>query len=264
MYREYWNLGRSPFENTPDPEFLYLSRTHREALDWLTYGIVGRKGAVVLTGDIGCGKTVLSRKVIQDLPSQDFEIAVVVNPSLSPVELLREILHQLGLAAAPQSKVDLLHALNSALITNHQARKNTVIVIDEAQAIKNAETLEELRLLLNFQLNDTYLLTLVLIGQPEWAERLSDLPQLKQRVSVSYNLVPLQAQETEAYITHRVRTAGAQRNLFTPEAAQFVHSSTRGTPRRINTLCDRCLLVGHQVRASVIDEGLVRRLAALE
>lgn len=264
MYRQYWSLGRSPFENTPDPEFLYLSPTHREALDWLTYGIVGRKGAVVLTGDVGCGKTVISRKVIQDLPNHEYEIAVVVNPSLSPVELLREILYQLGLAAVPQAKVDLLHLLNSTLIAHHQASKHTVIVIDEAQAIKDAATLEELRLLLNFQLNDTYLLTLVLIGQPEWAERLSELPQLKQRVSVSYNLVPLQAQETEAYIVHRVRTAGAQANPFTPEAARIVHVSTRGTPRRINTLCDRCLMVGYQSRASVIDEGLVRRLAAQE
>ncbi len=264
MYREYWNLNRYPFENTPDPGFLYLSPTHRQALQWLTYGIEGRKGAVVLTGEVGCGKTVLSRRVIQDLSSDRYDVAVVVNPSLSPVELLREILHQLGLAQIPKSKVELLHALNASLLRNHQAGKHTVILIDEAQAIKNAGTLEELRLLLNFQLNDGYLLTLVLIGQPEWADRLSDLPQLEQRISVSYNLHALEAEETECYITHRIRTAGAASSIFTPEALRAIYLTTRGTPRRINTLCDRCLLAGYQAGARVIDEELVRKLAAQE
>jgi general secretion pathway protein A len=262
MYKDYWHLKRYPFENTPDPEFLYFSPAHREALDWLLYGIETRKGAVVLTGDVGCGKTVLSRRVIRELPSDRYDVAVVVNPSLSPVELLREILLQLGLPEIPKSKVDLLHTLNTALIRNHHAGRHTVILIDEAQAIKNASTLEELRLLLNFQLNDSYLLTLVLIGQPEWAERLSDLPQLQQRISVSYDLHALEADDTENYIAHRVRTAGAESAIFTPEALAAVYRSTQGTPRRINTLCDHCLLAGFRTGAQQIDESLVRRLAA--
>jgi general secretion pathway protein A len=262
MYKEHWNFRRYPFENTPDPEFLYLSPNHRQALDWLLYGIQERKGAVVLTGDVGCGKTVISRKIICELPGDRFEIAVVVNPSLSPVELLREILHQLGVSPVPKSKVDLLHTLNTQLIANYKQAKHTVIVIDEAQAIKNAGTLEELRLLLNFQLNDSYLLTLVLIGQPEWGDRLGDLPQLEQRIAVSYNLRPLEADETQSYIRHRVHTAGCADTIFTPEALRAIFLSTQGTPRRINTLCDRCLLAGYQAGVYRIDEGFVRQLAA--
>jgi general secretion pathway protein A len=261
MYKEYWHLDRYPFENTPDPDFLYFSPVHREALGWLTYGIEERKGAVVLTGDVGCGKTVLSRRIVRDLPADRFEIAAVVNPSLSPVELLREILHQLGVTHVGRSKVDLLHSLNATLLANHRSGRHTVILIDEAQAIKNAGTLEELRLLLNFQLNDGHLLTLVLIGQPEWAERLTELPQLEQRIAVQFNLRPLEPDETESYITHRIRMAGAEAPIFTPQAIAAVFAETRGIPRRINTLCDRCLIAGSQLGLREVDDGLVRQLA---
>lgn len=261
MYKEHWQLHRYPFENTPDPEFFYLSPSHREALGWLSYGIQERKGAVVLTGDVGCGKTLLSRRIIRELAADHFEVAAVVNPSLSPNELLREILHQLGVAQVPRSKVDLLHTLNATLIANHQGDRHTVILIDEAQAIRNSGTLEELRLLLNFQLNDSYLLTLVLIGQPEWAERLNDLPQLEQRVSVRYNLRPLGADDTAAYVNHRVQTAGGAGSVFSRPALEAIYATTRGIPRRINTLCDRCLLAGYQAGVREIDEGLVRTLA---
>jgi general secretion pathway protein A len=262
MYKEHWQLERYPFENTPDPAFFYLSPSHREALAWVSYGIQERKGAIVLTGDVGCGKTVLSRKIVRDLPPDRFDVAAVVNPSLSPVELLREILHQLGVTPRGRSKVDLLHSLNAALIHNHEHGKHTVILIDEAQAIRNAATLEELRLLLNFQLNDAYLLTLVLIGQPEWTERLAELPQLDQRVSVRYNLRPLAAEETAGYVAHRIRMAGARREIFRPAALAAIHAVTRGIPRRINTLCDRCLLAGYRSGATTVDEELVRGLAA--
>ena len=262
MYREFWNLNRYPFDNTPDPEFFYYSPAHHEAVDRLSYGIRERKGAVVLTGDVGCGKTLISRKVIRELPGDGYDVAVIVNPSLSPVELLREILYQLGVSRVPKTKVDILHELNALLLGCHRVDKHVVIVVDEAQAIKNAGTLEELRLLLNFQLNDAYLLTLILIGQPEWAERLSDLPQLEQRVAVNYNLRPLDAEETEKYIRHRLHTAGAVNGIFTPEAARAVFRCTQGTPRRINTLCDRCLHAGSQAGLRQIDDDLVRQLAA--
>lgn len=262
MYKEYWNLKRYPFENSPDPEFFYFSPHHREALQWLSYGIRERKGALVLTGDVGCGKTVISRRVVRDLPSDGYDVAVVVNPSLSPVELLREIVFQLGTPHVPKSKLAVLHELNSALITGHKAGRHTVIVIDEAQAIKNAETLEELRLLLNFQLNDRYLLTLVLIGQPEWAERLRLLPQLEQRIAVSCNLEPLEREESARYIAHRMQTAGGDASVFPADSLASIHSATGGTPRRINTLCDRCLLTGSQLGVKQIEEDLVRKLSS--
>jgi len=261
MYKEYWHLTRYPFENSPDPEFFYFSPRHREAVQWLSYGIRERKGALVLTGDVGCGKTVISRRVVCDLPSDGYDVAVVVNPSLSPVELLREIVFQLGSPQVPKSKIEVLHALNSALIGAHKAGRHTVIVIDEAQAIKNAGTLEELRLLLNFQLNDRYLLTLVLIGQPEWAERLNLLPQLEQRIAVNYTLEPLEREESAKYVGHRMRIAGGDTAIFAPESLTWIHTASGGIPRRMNTLCDRCLLTGSQLGVRRIEEDLVRKLS---
>jgi general secretion pathway protein A len=245
MYREYWSFDRYPFENSPDPEFFYFSPRHREALDWVSYGIRERKGAVVLTGDVGCGKTLISRRVVRELP-----------------EDVREILFQLGVNPVPKTKIDVLHELNGALLGGHRRGRHTVVIVDEAQAIKNAATLEELRLLLNFQLNDGYLLTLILVGQPEWAERLSQLPQLQQRVAVNYNLTPLDGGDTARYVAHRIGRAGGQQPIFTPAALAAVHAATDGIPRRINTLCDRALLSASQLGARAVEEDLVRRLAA--
>ncbi|HUE38513.1 MAG TPA: AAA family ATPase [Candidatus Binatia bacterium] len=263
MYKEFWNLSRYPFENAPDPEFFYFSPRHREALQWLSYGIHERKGALVLTGEVGCGKTVISRRVVRELPEDAYDVAVVVNPSLSPTDLLREILFQLGVNPVPKSKIEILHELNASLLGGHRRGRHTVVIIDEAQAIKNAGTLEELRLLLNFQLNDCYLLTLILIGQPEWAERLSQLPQLEQRIAVSYNLHPLDRDETARYVRHRLRTAGVngEEEVFTSGALDAVHGATDGVPRRINTLCDRTLLTASQLGLNRVDEELVRRVA---
>ena len=261
MYKEFWHLARYPFDNSPDPEFFYFSPRHREALQWMSYGIRERKGALVLTGDVGCGKTIISRRVVRELPEDGYDVAVVVNPSLSPVDLLREILYQLGVNPVPKAKIEVLHELNAALLSGHRRGRHTVVIVDEAQAIRNAGTLEELRLLLNFQLNDCYLLTLILIGQPEWAERLSQLPQLEQRVAVTYNLNPLEGDETARYVGHRMRTAGAQDDVFTPDALATIHAATDGIPRRINTLCDRALLTASQLGVQVVEEGLVRRLS---
>lgn len=261
MYREYWNLRRMPFENTPDPDLFYLSPTHREALRWLAYGIQERKGAVVLTAHAGCGKTVLSRKVIRTLPAEQYDAAVIVNPSLSPVELLREVLYQLGVSRIPKSKGEMLQELNSLLLANHRNGKHTVIFIDEAQAIRQNGTLEEIRLLLNFQLNDAYLLTLVMLGQPEWAERLSELPQLEQRISIRSHLRPLDADETTQYVQHRLSSCGAGTDVFTPDSLKLVHLLSGGIPRRINTLCDHSLLVASQRGVPRVEDEVIRRVS---
>ena len=262
MYKEFWSLSRYPFENCPDPDFFYFSPRHREALQWMSYGIRERKGALVLTGEVGCGKTVISRRVVRELPEDSYNVAVVVNPSLAPIDLLREILFQLGANPVPKAKIEVLHELNTLLLGGHRRGRHTVVIIDEAQAIRNAGTLEELRLLLNFQLNDGYLLTLILIGQPEWAERLSQLPQLEQRVAVTYNLSPLDRDETAGYVQHRMHLAGANgEEIFTPSALDMIHGVSGGIPRRINTLCDRALLTASQLGVRVVEEGLVRRLS---
>ena len=222
MYREYWGLKELPFENVPDPRFFYPSAEHQEALLRLFYAVNSRKGAAMLTGEVGCGKTILSRTLIQDLPPDRYEVAVVANPSLSPIEFLREILYQLGVEISTNSKLDLLHSLNDQVVKNLNAGRDTVVIIDEAQAIEDPDTLEELRLLLNFQLNERFLLTLLLIGQPELRERIARITQLEQRIAIKFHLGALKQEEVHSYIQTRLEKAGLNVRIFENNAADAV------------------------------------------
>ena len=261
MYLEYWGFGELPFENVPDPRFFYPSAEHQEALLRMFYAVNSRKGAAMLTGEVGCGKTILSRTLIQDLPADKYEVGVIANPSLSPVEFLREILYQLGVEDASESKLDLLHALNDLVAKNLNAGRDTVVIIDEAQAIDDPQTLEELRLLLNFQLNDRFLLTLLLLGQPELRERIAKIKQLEQRISIKFHLGPLKQEETHAYIQSRLDKAGARKQPFSEEALDAVHRTSQGIPREINNLCDVSLLLGFGAKAEEIDADIVQKAA---
>ena len=192
MYLEYWGLQKFPFENVPDPEFMYYSSEHEEALARLIYAVKRNKGAVLLTGEIGCGKTMLSRVFIQQLADSEFDIGLITNPSLEPIDFLKEALYQIGLNPQSKSKSELLKMLNERMIENMKNNRTTLLIIDEAQLIYK-ETFEEIRLLLNFQLNDRYLLTLVLIGQPELRDIIRGYKQLDQRIAIRYHLNPLNA-----------------------------------------------------------------------
>ena len=184
MYEEYWGLNTLPFENVPDPRFLYRSSQHEEALMRLLYATKSQKGAVMLTGEIGCGKTTLSRVFIQELSSDKYEIGLIANPCLSPIDLLKEILYQLGVDKSVDDKAGMLHALNEKMLENLNNGKKTIVVIDEAQAIESDVTLEELRLLLNFQLNEEFLVTLILIGQPELREKVAKFRKKRRRTKL--------------------------------------------------------------------------------
>lgn len=262
MYREHWGLKELPFENVPDPRYFYPSPEHQEALMRLFYAVNNRKGAAMLTGEIGCGKTILSRTLVQDLSADRYEVGLVANPSLPPLDFLREILYQLGVESGSMSKIDLLHALNDAVVRNLNAGKDTVILIDEAQAIDDEATLEELRLLLNFQLNERFLLTLILIGQPELREKVGRIRQLDQRIAIKYHLGPLSLEETRKYILYRLEKAGLRREIVFPEAFTLIHRLTHGIPRDINNLCDMSLLLGFSGGARKIDPPLVQKAAA--
>lgn len=263
MYKEYWGLKELPFENLPDPTFFFRSAGHEEALMRLMYAVESRKGACMLTGGIGCGKTMLSRSFIQDLAGNDkHEIGIIANPSLGPFDFLKEILYQLGIDKKADSKVELLHVLNDELLNNMNNGKHTTIIIDEAQTIEDIHTLEEIRLLLNFQLNDRFLLTLVLIGQSELKEKIASIKQLDQRISIRYHLKPLSPDDTESYIVFRLKKAGLQKNIFEKEAIEKIYEHTKGVPRIINTLCDLSLLVGFGSKAQVIDSKLVQKVIA--
>lgn len=259
MYKAYWGLKEKPFENTPDPRFLFFSHDHLEATTRLTYAVEERKGAALLSGEYGCGKTVISRQLFEVLPPDRYDIALVTNPLLAPAEMLREICIQLGIEnSGRRLKTQLLTILNEHLYENMKKGKDTVVVVDEAQTIKNPGTLEELRLLLNFQLNDRFLLTLILIGQPELRAMINGFKQLKQRLAISYHLNPLNKEDSRSYIFHRMKVAGVEKKFFTGEACELVWKMSEGVPRVINTICDMCLLLGFTKGKKKIDEELAR------
>jgi len=261
MYERYWNLKEKPFENTPDPRFMYYSKKHEEALTRLLYAIKEEKGATMLTGGYGSGKTTLSRIIIDELiKNKVYEVALIIHPQLSPIQFIQEIIYQLKNEHLNGSKPELLHIMEDIIYKNYAAQKRTVILIDEAQIIDSQETLEELRLFLNFQLNNKFLITLVLIGQPELLKKVSALPQLEQRLGIRYHLMALDHKETEEYIKHRLSVAGANTQIFTPEAIGIIYDYSKGLPRAINNICDMSLLIGFGQEAKEINKELLERV----
>ncbi len=260
MYEKYWNLNTLPFENVPDPRFLYRSKEHEEALIRLIYAARTQKGAAMLTGNIGCGKTTTCRTLIQSLPVDEYEIGLIANPMLSPIDFLNEILYQLGSEKTADTKTELLHLMNEEIANNLNKGKKTLLIIDEAQAIENEATLEELRLLLNFQLNERFLLTIILIGQPELQEKVARLEQLDSRISVRYHISPFELEDTIRYVLFRLKIAGVEKSIITSDAIENIHSHSGGVPRKINNLCDLSLLIGFSMKSSVIDTQIVEKV----
>ncbi len=262
MYEQYWGLTSPPFQNVPDPNFFFLSSRHREGLARLLYAVKHNKGAALLVGDVGCGKTTLSRALIIQLAEEKYDVGLITNPALPGNDFLEEIDLQLGIRPANNSKVAILRALNDRLLANVREGKDTVLIVDEAHCIRDPDVFEELRMLLNFQLNDRFLLTLILMAQPEITEIIGRIKQLEQRIAIRYHLTPLEQAEIGPYIIFRLQKAGAKRPLFSEEALQLVWQATRGVPRSINTLCDLCLLEGYASRVHTVDHTLVNRVAA--
>lgn len=255
-YERHWGLDLRPFENVPDPRFYVPSAKHETAKRRILYGIHARKGIVMLTGEIGSGKTLLSRSLILSLPRSRYDVGLVANPSLPENEFLGEILFQLGLAPGG-TKAEQLRRLNEHLLANYRRGVDTILVVDEAQAVGPDDVFEELRLLSNFQLNDRFLMTLVLLGQPELRERVARIPQLAQRVAMQYHIERFNQEETRGYILGRLAAAGCRREIFTPGAISCIHSRTHGVCRLINTLCDVCLYMGSLEGARRVERKLV-------
>jgi general secretion pathway protein A len=256
MYLDYWKINKYPFENVPDPDFMYYSPEHEEALVRLLYAVKRMKGAALLTGEIGSGKTTLSRVFIQQLPEKEFDIGLITNPSLNALDFIKEVHYQLGLDSDSNSKTDLLVILNNHLLDNMNKGRSTLLIIDEAQLIFG-ETFEEIRLLLNFQLNDRFLMTFLLIGQPELRDMIREYKQLDQRIAIRYHLNPLTKAETANYIRFRLSKTGCDRELFTEKAYDAIYQYSGGIPRKINNVCDLALLVGFSLKIQEIDEPLI-------
>lgn len=260
MYEEYWGLAEPAFSLTPDPKFFYMSRRHEDCLTMLRYAVTGNKGAALLTGKVGCGKTTLSRKFFSELDEHTHHMAMIVNPILTPVQLLREILEQVGVAATPRNRQVLVRMLNERLLNLHEAGKAVVLIIDEAHLIKNRMTFEELRLLMNFQLNDKFLITLLLVGQPELRAKLEKIPALWQRLAVRSSVGPLTEPETHQMVDFRMRQAWYMGNgsVFTPDAVRELYAYTKGYPRLVCEIADNALMHGMVQGAKKIDGFLIK------
>ncbi|HXH81392.1 MAG TPA: AAA family ATPase, partial [Candidatus Tectomicrobia bacterium] len=262
MYLEFYGLREAPFSPTPDPKFLFQSARHREALAQLIYGVRERKGFIVLTGEIGTGKTTLLRSLLERLDATT-SIAYIHNSALDVHGLLEYMLQDWGVKSAATSHAQRLFELNEFLIEQHRQDLSPVLVIDEAQNL-SVETLEAVRLLSNFETTNRKLMQILLVGQPELREKLNrhELRQLKQRIALRCHIGPLTPEETRAYIRHRLRVAGAaDAGIFTDAAVQRIVEYTGGTPRMINIVCDHCLLTGFadskkRIDARVVDEAV--------
>ena len=261
MYESYWKLKEKPFENTPDPRFMYYSKKHEEALTRLLYAIKENKGAAMLTGDYGSGKTVLSRIVINYLIKNEiYEVALLTYPKLTPLQFIQEIIFQLKNEHREGDKPKLLHELQDIFYENFRSGKKTIIMIDEAQIIESMETFEELRLLLNFQMNDKFLITLVLIGQPELLRKVNFIPQLQQRLGIKYHLTGLDMNDAKEYIKHRLSIAGSEKELFDAESINLIYDYSKGIPRKINNICEMGLLIGFGQDAEIINRELTEKI----
>jgi general secretion pathway protein A len=260
LYLEYWGLKEKPFENTPDPKFFYPSKMHSEALSRVLYAITNN-GCALLSGEYGCGKTALVRKVIEALDPEVYELALVNYPIFSADEFLREVLFQYGVdTAGGGTKVEMFHRFSTFGYENLKKNKQNVLVIDEAQLIEDSGIYEQMRLMLDLQLEDKELFSILLVGQPEVRDRVKAYPQLDQRISVRYHLHYFSHDDVVAYIRHRLRVGGLTREIFTQEGYVAITRASHGVPRRINSICDLCMLDAAASRSQTIDDLIVQKV----
>ncbi|MDF1590726.1 MAG: AAA family ATPase [Desulfobacterales bacterium] len=257
MYLEYWGLKKTPFGNVPDSNIFYESPQHEEALFRLLFAVKHRKGVAMLTGDVGCGKTTVSRAFIHRISIENFEVHTLTNPALDSMDLIRAILMNFGEDAEGDSKSILLTRLRNRLGRNAEQGLSTVLMIDEAHVISDRATFEELRMLLNMQLENRFLITLILIGQPPLLEKITALPPLNERIGIKYHLEPLDFVNAIRYLMYRLRSVGAERGIFTKDSVKALYDYSNGIPLRINNICDRSLLVGFMRKASVVNKSIV-------
>jgi general secretion pathway protein A len=261
MYTQFYGLREKPFSLSPDPRYLYLSDSHREAFAHLLYGIEQGEGFIAITGEVGTGKTTLCRTLLERL-EPGTEVAFIFNPHLTGQELLQSVAAEFGLETGDDSPRRITERLNRFLLAKRREGRRVLLIVDEAQTLER-DALEQVRLLSNLETSTSKLLQIILIGQPELDTMLEspDLRQLRQRISVRWQLHPLGANETRAYVRHRLRIAGGgKRDIFSELALREIHRHSRGIPRVVNLICDRALLAGYASGASEIGLGLVSQV----
>ena len=266
MYKSFFGLSRNAFEITPDPRFFFGTARHNEALASLCYGLERRKGFTVITGEVGTGKTLLAQCLFRILTVQKTPFAYVFNPLLPPVEFLAYVANDMGISAGGKNKGELLGELNRYLIAQYQRSSTAVLIVDEAQLL-SWELLEEIRLLTNLETAEQKLLQIVLMGQPEFDEKLElqGLRQLKQRIALRCRLEPLSLEETQRYIASRLLLAGSKEkigNIFPSAVVELIHRYSHGIPRLVNTICEAALVSSFALTARVVSPEVVHEVAA--
>jgi len=261
VYLDYWGLHGRPFENVPDPQSFYLSESHSWALNLLEYAIGEHKTAALLTGAYGTGKTTMIRVLLGRLDLQDYSTVLINYPLVEGEALFRNILQQMN-AEAPEraDKGELYGQLGACFLENASRGLHNLVVLDEAQSLPVDALYEELRLLLNYQLNDRNLVTLLLVGQDDLWNRVSEMPQLADRFAVKCRLQELDLEQTTTYIKHRIEHFGGTSDVFSEDALKLIHESSKGIPRRINNLCDLSLLMGFQRALKVVSPDIIKTI----
>src|SRR3989338_865090 len=257
MYQKHWNLKKLPFENTPDTEFFFESESHDEAFSRLSYVVEEKKACAVITGAYGTGKTLILKALERQFKKKGYVFSFVQNPRLDDLGLLKIILHNFTGYNVPKAKEDVLMGIERFLRDTMQDGKHVVIAIDEAQLINDESVFEELRLLLNFQTETRFMLTLLLSGQPELREKLDSNKQFSQRITLSYHLKPLDFEETRKYVLHRLEVAGLTENIFDEKAMELLYERSGGIPRWINNIANMSMLAAFSKGEKIITEDLV-------
>lgn len=258
MYLDYWGLRQLPFGNVPDSNLFFESPQHEEALFRLLYAVKQHKGVAMLTGEVGSGKTTVSRTFINRVSNEKYDVKTITNPALNPIDLIRAILLKFGESAGSDSKSILLAQLQDRLLQNSEQGLSTVLIIDEAHIINSRSTFEELRMLLNMQSENELLITLILLGQPLLLNKIAALQPLNERIGIKYHLEPLDFNDTIRYLAFRLRSAGAKRGIFTLDSLNLIYKNSKGIPLKINNICDRSLLVGLMRKARLVSTRIVK------
>lgn len=262
MYNDFYCMRERPFSKTPDPRFLYLSMPHREALARLQY-VAEEREIALLTGEIGCGKTTLSRALMDSL-GDEYRFCFIVNPRLTAIEFLRSIARAFSPLLPAEDKESLLNQIADAVFLLHTEGISPVLIVDEAQLIPDREIFDEIRLLTNFQLDDRNLITVILMGQPELREILSDpvFEPLRQRITMQFHLPPLEMGDVQEYLDCRLEVAGGGAGLFSPDAVQRIFELSDGVPRRINQIATNAILEGYGRDEAIIDAAIIDEVAS--
>lgn len=262
-YLEYYRLDLEPFSVAPDTRFYYNSAQHSKALVRMMYAVDSMKGLALLIGDIGTGKTILARRMLDSLPEEEYESAllVIIHSGITAEWLLKRIAIQLGVNEPSSEKLTLLSQLYERLMQLHESGKKSVVLIDEAQMLQTREIMEEFRGLLNLEVPENKLITFVFFGLPELDTNLRLDEPLAQRVVLKYRLESFNEESSEAYIKHRLRLAGAKKELFEPEAIKGIHIYSKGIPRMINTICDNALFEGFLLKSEKINREIIDNVA---